>query len=208
MKRLLEILLFALVIYGLLTLSSCEKQEIIQEEEEEQVNTSFETDELYSQLDENSTVYDFIDVFIQDAKSYGWDFENQEIQIDWLDSVIPNGGAWTTGSCNDEIISLHLLKCAWDNTCEGYNAQKWTFIDKIKIIYHELGHDLLKLNHICTSGHIMSDFSLPGCTISVTGSTRVAMGDLKYNADDPLFDWKRAVKDMFRLTNQRLIDCN
>ena len=93
MKRVLEIILFGLITYGLLTLCSCSRDEleIIEPEIIEpelskvvleslgiptptvnvtsstttnEINTSWETDEFYSRLiDPNSTPNDYLEVF-------------------------------------------------------------------------------------------------------------------------------------------------
>jgi len=204
MKRFLELVIFGLVTFGLLMLGSCEKQEIIEEETKLQINTSWETDEFYSQLNEDSTPEEFIKVFIQEANSlgYNWNYEDFDVEITWIQGNIDDGiiGAWSAGTCNDNKIHIGLLEYGKESWKDD-----WSFIKKINIMYHELGHDLLNLKHICETGHIMTDFSI---CMDKTFTEYVGMDEMTYNNPNSLRNWKRAVKDMFELNYQEVYSCN
>jgi len=169
----------------------------------------WETNQKYLELLESDNPQDYIDFFIKDAEQYGWDFGEQEIEI-----VLGNDtGAGSI--CDNTKVTLLLLEKGWYGTDPNY--KKWPFESRIKVIYHELGHDLLNLNHICENGHIMTDYGI--CSIiwenegmdtgdeyyNLVGQGEEfasAMGDLGIDNPNPLFNWERAVEDMFTLNKQ------
>jgi hypothetical protein len=77
-------------------------------------------------------------------------------------------------------------------------------------IYHELGHDLLSLTHICAPGQHMTGWdSCDGDTSPLLHDGReINQQDIRYNSDDPVTDWNRATKDMFELNKQEYLYCD
>ena len=216
MKKVLEILLFSLVTFGLLTLCSCSPEEIIGEEF---IPTSFEEDPLYGTLNNNSTVEDYIEVFLKDAKRHGIDYTGliKSTNIRWDENPIytkPDGGSWNSGDpFNIDII---LLRETWnslnfDGTYkDGHSARPSIYFRydeyipyyKLKLIYHELGHDILGLTHTCEAGHIMTDNEPCGRLWGEVGDGSFDgglynMATLRYQHEEELRVWNRAIDDLF-----------
>ena len=74
------------------------------------------------------------------------------------------------------------------------------------LIYHELGHAVLKLNHICEWNEIMA---APGCTHPLGGQTLTFPTHLDYllNFEHGLTGWNQALNRMFTGTNQEYSSC-
>ena len=74
------------------------------------------------------------------------------------------------------------------------------------LIYHELGHAVLKLNHICEWNEIMA---APGCTPDLGGQTLTFPTHIDYllNFEHGLTGWNQALLRMFTGTNQEYSSC-
>ena len=91
----------------------------------------------------NNNVHEYVNMFIEDAEDYGYDFSDKNIKIEWVYDVGYN--AATNGRCTDRDNIL-INRDRWDNAeAERSNADIW----RKYLIYHELGHALLNLRHIC-----------------------------------------------------------
>lgn len=160
-------------------------------------------DELYSQFDSNPE--SFVKVFIADAKRHGVDLSN--VNLDNIEIEIRENGliGYSAASCDPNNVRIGLRKDLWELQKDMFNTE-WKFRWLVGIIYHELGHDLLKLRHLCAGGHIM------------TGNHQSPQGecngreenlyDLKYNNEDLVINWQRAVEDMFSGKGQVYRDCD
>lgn len=220
MKRFLELVLFGLVTFGLSTLCSCEKDILIIEEEF--IPTTFEEDPLYGTLNNDSTVEDYINVFLEDAKRHGVDYTGliQSINIRWEKAPLytkPNGGSWNASDpFNIDIIigKEYWGKVNFNGTYkDGHYAYPSVYFRyeeyipyyKLKLIYHELGHDILGLTHICEPGQIMTDNDPCGRVEGNKGDRfgLFNMATLEYlNEENPLADWHRAIDDLFDESKQ------
>lgn len=213
MKRVLELLLFSLTTYGLLMLCSCEKQEDIIEEEITPI--SFEEDPLYGRLNNNSTIEEYIEVFLEDAERHGYDTSIiTSIKVDWGKEPmykVPDAGSYS--ALDPTRIHIIFQKSTWDalnfdgtyvddrKARESYYLRPDEYIPyyKLKVIYHELGHCVFGWGHTCEPGHIMTDNEpcgrLWGVPNDPTGLFNLA--SLQYSHEDELLDWHRAVDDIF-----------
>ena len=161
-------------------------------------------DPLYSKLNMDSTPLDVVNVFLEEASQYGWDFEEKVEEI-----RITNGpGSYSKAICQENTyidinIPIH----------DGPDSfTRWDFSSKMSVIYHELGHDLLNLNHICLPAHHMSGWdSCEGSESGLVGDispmiyngiVRWGAADLLYETEEEVLSWKRATRDMFELTGQ------
>ena len=222
MKRLLEIILYSSVVFGLLTLCSCSKDEIQTGEVKIESATSFEDDELYGRLTNDSTVEDYINVFLEDAKRHGVDYTGliQSTNIRWEESPLftnYNGGSWNAGDPYniDIMIGREFWKhLNFDGTFKDghysypsvyFRVEEYIPYYKLKLIYHELGHDILGLTHICEPGQIMTDNDPCGRLEGIPGDRfgLYNMATLEYlNKENPLADWNRAIDDLFTPESQ------
>jgi hypothetical protein len=157
---------------------------------------------LYGKLDHFSTPLDYVKVFMEDAASYGWDFESTVKRI----SIDNNTGAYSLYSCGG-VDAIHINL---NQNGGGDSWSTWDFAHKMMIIYHELGHDLLSLTHICAPGQHMTGWdSCDGDTSPLLHDGReINQQDIRYNSDDPVTDWNRATKDMFELNKQEYLYCD
>ena len=85
----------------------------------------------------------YVDMFMEDAENYGYDFSSANITIEWIETSGFN--AATPGRCNgiDRII---LNRRKWITALGHTKPDLW----RKYLIYHELGHALLNLRHVCT----------------------------------------------------------
>lgn len=160
-------------------------------------------DELYSQL--NSDPKSFVKVFIADAKRHGVDLSH--VNLDTIEFEIKDMElvAYSAASCDPNNVRIAVKTGLWELHKDMFNTE-WKFRWLVGVIYHELGHDLLKLRHLCAGGHIM------------TGNHQSPQGecngreenlyDLKYNNEDLVINWQRAVEDMFSGKGQVYRDCD
>ena len=233
MKRLLEIILYLSVTFGLLTLCSCSKDEIqkvyVEEVKIESATYSdfplnpiittdnlFENDDFYSVLNDDSTPEDYIKVFLLDAKRHGVnlpEYDEYEIKIQIIQTPLSYGG-WSNESCNPYVIDI-TINSIWDNMYfNGRDKSRPEWVDylpyqKLKLMYHELGHEF-GLNHTCIpEGHIMGGDDGSGCNDEgdIDLDNYVNLWILKHNAEDLTYDWGRAVDDMFSLVDQNMFEC-
>ena len=239
MKRVLEVLMLGLATYGLLTLCSCSKDETIEPEIEvleekvdlimevlgiptpptstagptttHEINTSWETDEYYSRLvNPESTPNDYLEVFLDEAEAHGLYFRDKIERVIWAGYGTPgskgDSTGWTGGACNDDLVFISVPDG------EDYNWGMMSLPHRLMFMYHELGHDLLNLKHICEPGHHMTGWTtcmdLYGNTDKLRhNGEEINQNALTYNNPDPVLDWKRATKDMFDGYKQELIEC-
>ena len=166
------------------------------------VKNNYTQHPLYGKLDHFSTPLDYVKVFMEDAASYGWDFESTVKRI----SIDNNTGAYSLYSCGG-VDAIHINL---NQNGGGDSWSTWDFAHKMMIIYHELGHDLLSLTHICEPGQHMTGWdSCDGDTSPLLHDGReINQQDIRYNSDDPVTDWNRATKDMFELNKQEYLYCD
>lgn len=176
---------------------------------EEETPKEWYEDEVYSQIIDEGTTREifesYLKAFILDAKRHGVDLSHVDIEnsIFTLTPDEENKKIGTVGYCEPNTTNILWNKNLWDNSIdENWRGEEPT---KLYLFWHEFGHDLLGLQHTCTSSHIM------------TGRHEVCNGtvdenyytiyDLKFNTTDPTFSFKRAVRDMFEAKDQTYLDC-
>ena len=162
MKRFLELVLFGLVTFGLLTLCSCEKEDELIIYNTEELIQLIKTNQLKNypinkielhELRENlySKRYkleEYLNIFLWESKQYGLDLSyirDYDIILEKKDGPLyPNNdgvlaSGYALGMGNDELI--HVV---FDSNHFNDISTHAVF----KIIFHELGHDILNLGHI------------------------------------------------------------
>lgn len=242
MNKSFKILTLSLIAFNLLVLISCSPEEITTPTPP----TSFEEDPLYGTLNNDSTMEDYINVFIQDALRHGVDYTSviKTISPQFDPSPMLTRGiadGWVTTGCDPTKIGFTILKETWDSlNFDGtfkdgreskpsvyftydQNAKYHLHIPyyKLKLVYHELGHDLLGLGHTCAPGHIMTDNdpSFVGYCgrLYEEGIGEEYYGDINgglfnmatlvYQHEEELRDWNRAVDDLFSQKEQYFLEC-
>ena len=149
-----------------------------------------EQDSLYASVIDIDDPYVYLDLFIQDAQRFaGIDLSyvyDMNIRIDLVDSGVfgINGIAFSAciaGEGSDNSVWIGI------NTAETKIWASGVFEDRLALLYHEFGHDILNLAHLGEEGDIMtSDPTLkPG-----------------YVAAPSLEEWKQRVIRMVTLEGQ------
>ena len=169
------------------------------------VEHHFWEDPLYSSLNMDSSPEEIVRVFLEESSQYGWDFKDKVEEI-----IITNGqGSYSKASCQENTyidinIPIH----------DGPDSfTRWDFSQRMTVIYHELGHDLLNLNHICLPAHHMSGWD--SCPLISGGNGSRDTSDMYHNGvelsgaafllmetDDDVLSFKRATEDLFELNGQ------
>lgn len=166
--------------------------------------TTYLDDEIYSQIDYNNP-YSFLEAFIKDAKRFGVDLSNVDVVNAQI--IIDYGlgeGAYSVLPCNPNNVKIVYGGNLWDRRNDDMTNKLWA----IGIMWHELGHDILGLDHICPGGHIMSGTHTPCQGEEETEREFKVVWDLRYNSSDPYLNFQRAVEDMFLMVNQYKINCS
>ena len=184
-----------------LVLSSCSKDEI----QEPKFSLSVSQDEVYSKIvdgDYKDVAFkSFVEAFIKDAKRHGVDLSHVNIEgakMQWWDESVSPGSYL---SCDPTEVYLRWSSEDWKNA-------KLTDknILKLKTMWHELGHDILGLTHVCEGGQIMSGRHTP-CKGPDGEREWTTLHNLTFTNADPYYDFQRAVDDMFAGVKQEFVDC-
>jgi len=178
------------------------------------VEHHFWEDPLYSSLNMDSTPEDIVRVFLEESSQYGWNFKDKVEEI-IINTSPPEGfnsqfgwGAGSMAACiENTFIEINIP------IHDGPDSfTRWDFSQKMTVIYHELGHDLMNLSHICLPAHHMSGWdSCDGSTQGVVGDispmiyngiVRFGGADLLMKTNEEVLSFKRATKDLFELNGQ------
>jgi hypothetical protein len=149
-----------LVVFFYILLVSCSKNSLTYEEIPEEIfyscadysrvtNPNFDTDDLYA----------FWDIFVEDAKcsmlgSPDYDKLNTDVDIYYefeSDALFTSGqvldyGAYAASSCDDSRVRVGIAFRYWSD------INIW---EKLGLMYHEFGHDVLRFGHSSNPDDIM-----------------------------------------------------
>jgi hypothetical protein len=176
-------------------------------------NTGFYLDEIYSEIDFNDPK-SYLSAFIKDAERYGLDLSNININnfsfnvvadSDWEED---NFAAYTTATCNDNLIEIYYKESYWNRDIIPYKTDIPT---SVKVMWHEFGHDILKLDHVCLGGHIMSGRHQNPKIVydqSDCDEEYFTAYNMRWNDNDTRINFERAVENMFSGYEQIKINCS
>ena len=128
------------------------EEEIYPRIEDVQEEDEFWGDEVYKEIDWNDPV-SYVMAFLKDAERHGVDlsFVNKESIIAEVVETLPNlsgqSGAASYASFDKTKVDIKFKKDFWE-TLSYYNKNN----SRIRIVWHELGHDILQLDHNDTEG--------------------------------------------------------
>lgn len=170
------------------------------------IETYWYDDEIYSTIlteGEDQDVYkSYLTAFIADAKRHNVDLSHVDIENSLFELVDADVVA-ARASCDPFKSSIIWNKDAWLNR---YPLNKTEEPYRIYIFWHEFGHDLLGLDHLCRSGHIMTGRHTE-CRGDGNEGDEINLYGLKYNTDEEVRDFRRAVDDMFGMVDQIYLGC-
>ena len=159
-------------------------------------------DELYSQIDYNDP-YSFLDIFIKDAKRFGVDLSNVDVDNAQIKIDYELGeGAYSVLPCVPNNVRIVVSGNLWDRRNDDLTNKYWA----ISYMWHEFGHDILGLDHLCKGGHIMSGRHTP-CQGEEGNQEFKVMWDFRYNSPDNYLNFQRANEEMFLMVDQYKINC-
>ena len=204
----MRIFFFIFIIFP--TLTSCQKEvELILNEPT--IITKISQDEVYSQIidgpDRDESLKSFVRAFIKDAKRHGVDLSHVNVEtakMQWWDDKKDEGiSAGSYFSCNPSEVFLRWGGAKW-----SWHPLSDTDIDKLLIMWHELGHDILGLAHTCEGGQIMSGrhSACQGPEIPNDREYKTVNYMTLYNID-PYLNFQRAVDEMFAGKRQYFVEC-
>ena len=168
-------------------------------------------DEVYSQIidgpDRDEALKSFIRAFIKDAERHGVDLSHVNVEtakMQWWDEKEDESiAAGSYFSCNPTEVYLRWGGAKW-----SWHPLSDDDIDKLLIMWHELGHDILGLAHTCEGGQIMSGrhAACQGPQVQSAEDYR-NVAYMTYDNEDPYLNFQRAVDDMFAGTRQYFVEC-
>ncbi len=173
--------------------------------------TGIWTDSIYSSIDwdlENN-FRSIVEAFVKDAQRHGVDV-SYALEGEILFGIDNNdfgGKARAPGICRSNKVDVYYNGPIYylekneaiqrkSMTYGMVNGNKvYTGIPSlIKTIWHELGHDILNLDHTCYRGAIMNSCIAIG--------QKPVSSLLTWYSNDPDLSWRKAVKDLFEGSNQ------
>ena len=172
----------------------------------------FYADKIYSNIDfDDPNTY--LSAFIQDAARNNIDLSYIDIDV-FEFTIIPDNqwtgssSAFASRSCFDSQINITFKESVWE---EGKVPFKTSIPDAVKIMWHELGHDILNLDHVCLGDHIMSGRHQEPKIVYSTADCEeeyITLYGMDWDNLDPRKNFQRAVIDMFAGTEQIYINCS
>ena len=165
----------------------------------------FREDEIYSTIIPGDMM-SFLKAFIADAARYGYDLSY--VDLEKSEFIIKDGDflAYSQGSCDPTAAYITLHTDLWNNP-ELNSDHPFHFRVLVAIVWHELGHDLLQLHHLCAGGHFMSGRHQAPQGPCGDEPVHKNVYDIEYNSNDLYINWQRAAEDMFTLNKQYRNDC-
>jgi hypothetical protein len=163
------------------------------------------SDSVYSKIDPNN-IRSYISAFFKDIERYGGQTKYKEEDVRVVFENYGGWGAFAGGFCDTPTI--YLDRYWFDSSMTNlYDKQN----DGMGIIYHELGHAIFGLDHLCRSGQIMTGWhgSRGGveCRGEKTSENIITAFDLSLPESRDNYNWNRAVKDLVTLNDQFPYDC-
>ena len=177
-------------------------------------NIGFYADEIYNQIDiSDPTTY--LTAFILDAERHNIDLnyidtDNFHFElVDEDNSDLKGFRAVAMRSCIDNEILVKYSRSGWEEDIA--NPYKKSFPPSFGVMWHEFGHDILNLEHLCLGGHIMSGRHQNPQILnsqSECNSEYITLWNMKWDHPNPKNNLERAVDDLFNSTYQIIMDCN
>lgn len=136
-------------------LSNCDKGIVQEEQTIEQENTVAIVDPFYADLDENSSLEEYWELFVADAIRSGKPDPGSDRNINIFFGSEPDFASGVTSDhagraydvCNQETVSFEIIKSFWED---------YSVVQRLYTFYHEAGHARYKYRHPCESSECTS----------------------------------------------------
>ena len=174
----------------------------------------FYADSIYGSIDPNNLL-SFVDAFVLDAQRYGVDLSYvrdncYNILIEDFGSSPISGRA--AASCVDSQVRVTLNKETWEQNIQPFldhpsGFYKDPFMFGFHLIWHELGHDILNLDHTCNEtpnflNHYSSCKEGSDIYLQYTSSMLWFTDDNNPETSQDNKGFHRAVSNYYKLINQ------
>ena len=131
-------------------LSNCDKGSVQEEETIEQENTVVIVDPFYADLDENSSLEEYWELFVADAIRSGKPDPGSDRNINIFFGSEPDFASGVTADhagraydvCNQETVSFEIIESFWED---------YSVVQRLYTFYHEAGHARYRYRHPCES---------------------------------------------------------
>ena len=142
--------------------------------------------------------YSHLEAFKKDAARHGVDLSpisRSDMELTWEPDSYTESDGYALKVCDPNKLGIGLRQTDWDErTITDFNEFR------ISLMWHEFGHTILGLQHLCQGGHIMSGRHQNPQVIendSECESEYITEGGLSFDHPDSYRNFQRAVKDMF-----------
>ena len=166
------------------------------------------SDSIYAAIDLFNP-YSHLDAFIKDATRHGVDIsylKHSDFELIWEPDDFDRAGGYAYKVCDSTKIGIGLRESDWNKEIvQDFNDYR------LSLMWHEFGHDILGLEHLCQGGHILTGrHQDPQIIISDTEceSEHINVWGLSYDNEDAYRNFQRATKDMFEGFFQKKFDCS
>ena len=142
--------------------------------------------------------YSHLEAFKKDAARHGVDLSHisrSDMELTWEPDSYTESDGYAFKVCHPNKLGIGLRQTDWG---ESIVADLNEF--RISLMWHEFGHVILGLQHLCQGGHIMSGRHQNPQVIendSECESDYITVGGLSFDYPDSYRNFQRAVKDMF-----------
>jgi uncharacterized repeat protein (TIGR02543 family) len=169
-----------------------------------QEGQGFYSDTVYRDINFDNPIT-ILEAFVKDAARYGVDISyslNQEFILSSNNSINSQPNAAALASCDNTKIHINYEDYYGDQIM---GPNDW---GDLLIFYHELGHDVLNLDHNCVSGGGMTDIMSYGAVCNMTQPSEVPIGYFENNINNSLEYFKNIARRMFQGVDQLSYNCS
>lgn len=161
------------------------------------MGTGIFSDPIYGAIDLFDP-YSHLDGFIKDAARHGVDISHlnsDDFELVWFNEIEEDFSGYAFKVCDPNAVGVGLRQSDWNNeVVRDFNDYR------LSLMWHEFGHDILGLRHLCQGGHIMTGRHQDPQTINSKDeceSENVTIWGLSYDNPESYRNFQRATKDMF-----------
>ena len=189
------------------------------------------TDEIYSSIDWDfkNNFRSVVEAFVKDAERHGLDLSYVlEGKTEFFTADLTSAAA-AYRACNNTEVRIGFDNLTYDHNTKPERINGGTKVDNdvasfwsefdgkpfygdvpaiFRIMYHELGHDILNLMHICEDGQFMTVTTGSQAATCPDGFTITNRTRYSWYSNDPMFSFRGAVKDLFEGTKQLHFNCS
>ena len=168
--------------------------------------SGFLSDSVYKEINPKD-IRSYISAFFKDIERYGGSTKYKEEDVKVVFNNYGGFGAFGTVCNNNPTIFFdsHWWETSITNFYDRQN-------DGMAVIYHELGHAIFNLDHLCEGGQIMTGWHGAQGGVDCRGekiseSPLGGVYSLFLPENDQFYNFNRAVKDLVTLNKQYSWDC-